>query len=93
MIEDLSEKNHERSLARLNDDERAVVIKQFRSSHDALAQFLQFNTLNSYYQDDRVMEAIGLEARAPYPGGYEVAPTDWTILEPVRGREKIYRDA
>lgn len=45
-----------------------------------------------YYRDDRVMESIGMEARPPYPQGYELEQGDWSLLDPVRKRPKLYRD-
>lgn len=49
--------------------------------------------LQCYYRDDRVMEAIGMEARPPFPLGYEVEEGDWSMLEAVQARGKIWRDA
>jgi hypothetical protein len=46
-----------------------------------------------YYRDDRVMRAIGMEVRAPYPLGFKVEQGDLSLLEPVRLRGKKYRDA
>jgi hypothetical protein len=34
-----------------------------------------------------------MEARPPYPKGYQVVQGDLSLLEPVRARGKIYRDA
>lgn len=45
-----------------------------------------------YYQSDRVLEAIGLGARAPFPEGYDVKEGDLTLLEEVYLRGRIYRD-
>ena len=50
-------------------------------------------TVTAYYQDDRVMEAIGLPARPPFPLGYEIQSGDLSLLGPVRARGKLYRDA
>jgi hypothetical protein len=48
--------------------------------------------LQCYYQHDDVLEAIGLEARSPFPKGYLLEEGDLTLLEPVYERGKIYRD-
>ena len=45
-----------------------------------------------YYQDDQVLESIGLPARPPFPEGYLVDEGDLTLLEPVFERGEIYRD-
>lgn len=46
-----------------------------------------------YYRDDRVLERLGMEARPPFPKGFEVEQGDWSLLEPVRARGKIWREA
>ena len=53
---------------------------------------LALQTVTLYYQDDRVMEAIGMEARPPFPKGYEVVAGDLSLLDPVRARGQVYRD-
>ncbi len=49
--------------------------------------------LQCYYRDDRVMQSLNMEPRAPFPLGYEVPEGDWSMLEPVQKRGKIWRDA
>jgi len=48
--------------------------------------------LQCYYRDDRVFIALGLEPRPPFPKGHVLEPTDWTILEAVRARPRMWRD-
>ena len=48
--------------------------------------------LQCYYRDDRVLEALGLEARAPYPKGNVLEQGDWSLLDQVRGRAPLWRD-
>ena len=48
--------------------------------------------IQCYYQHDDVLEAIGLDARPPFPQGYLLEEGDLTLLEPVYLRGKIYRD-
>jgi hypothetical protein len=47
--------------------------------------------IQCYYLDDRVMRAIGLEYRPPFPYGYNVEEGDLSLLEPVFLRGRIYR--
>jgi hypothetical protein len=49
--------------------------------------------LQCYYRDDRVMRSLGMEVRPPFPKGFEVEEGDWSLLDPVRARPKLYRDA
>jgi hypothetical protein len=49
--------------------------------------------LQCYYRDDRVMESLGMEARPPFPKGFQVEQGDWSMLDAVQQRGKIWRDA
>ena len=48
--------------------------------------------LQCYYRDDRVFRSLGREPRAPFPKGHEMPATDWSLLDPVRGRPRMWRD-
>lgn len=48
--------------------------------------------LQCYYRDDRVMRALGREPRAPFPKGHELEQGDWSLLDAVRGRPRMWRD-
>lgn len=48
--------------------------------------------LQCYYRDDRVVRALGLEPRAPFPRGHDVPQGDWSLLDPVRARAPMWRD-
>ena len=63
------------------------------SDHLAALAYLTRIILQCYYQDDRVMQSLGMEPRPPFPEGFEVEQGDWSLLDPVRGRPKLYRDA
>ena len=82
-----------RAFAALAQGERRSLIDELRARAPAFMSRLAMETLACYYQHDRVLEGLGLEARAPYPKGYQVVPGDLSLLAPVRSRGKIYRDA
>jgi hypothetical protein len=48
--------------------------------------------LQCYYRDDRVMRSLGMEARPPFPKGFEVEQGDWSLLDPVRAMPPLYRE-
>ena len=48
--------------------------------------------VGAYYRDDRVLLALGLEARAPFPKGYTLEQGDWSLLDAVRHRPPLWRD-
>lgn len=78
--------------ADLSPTARDVAVTAFRESSPALAAVIEEVTVRCYYRDDRVMRAIGMEPRPPFPKGYEVEPGDLSLLDPVRARQKIWRD-
>jgi hypothetical protein len=48
--------------------------------------------LQCYYRDDRVLIALGLEPRPPFPKGHALEAGDWSLLDMVRGRARMWRD-
>ncbi len=77
------------------------VMAQLMADDQELAQFegdpqvapIVVLVMQCYYRDDRVMISLGMEARAPFPKGFELEQGDWSLLEPVQRRGKIWRDA
>jgi hypothetical protein len=43
-----------------------------------------------YNRDARVMQALSIDVRPPFPHGYIQEPNDFSLLEPVRKRGEIY---
>ena len=63
------------------------------TTQPAFLPSLTFHAYVAYYQDGRVALALGLEDRPPYPQGYDMPPNDLSLLDPVRERPKLYREA
>lgn len=82
---------HSKSFFDLSMSEQEILIDKFRSSQSEFLHLLTSLVMSCYYQDDRVITAIGLEARPPFPKGNEVDPGDFSLLEPVRQRGEIWR--
>ena len=92
-LEQRSRGRFARGFAELQGHERKFLIDEMRAQEPSYMSRLAMETLACYYQHDRVLEGLGIEARPPYPKGYQVAQGDLSLLEPVRARGKIYRDA
>jgi hypothetical protein len=71
---------------------REAPAAQLRDSGGQSLIYLERIILQCYYRDDRVMRSLGLEVRPPYPKGFEVEQGDWSLLDPVRVRPKLYRE-
>jgi hypothetical protein len=77
----------------LDQEARGAIAARLRETGGADLMSLTRVILQCYYRDDRVMISLGMEPRPPYPKGFEVEQGDWSLLEPVRARPKLYRDA
>jgi hypothetical protein len=71
---------------------RERLINDWYASGGAAAMALGRVIVGAYYRDDRVLLALGHEARAPFPKGYVLEQGDWSLLDVVRGRKPFWRD-
>jgi hypothetical protein len=78
--------------AALPQPERVRVLEEHASREPAFLMGLVPHTYVGYYQDARIVAALGLEPRPPYPQGYELEPGDLGLLDRVRQRRKLYRE-
>ena len=72
---------------------RETLAAAFRERGGAPTATLARVILQCYYRDDRVIRSLGLEPRAPFPKGHTLEQGDWSLLDPVRKRPKMWRDA
>ena len=76
------------------DDRRAhAVAEAFREGGGPEVTTLGRVILQCYYRDDRVVRSLGIEPRPPFPKGHTLEQGDWSLLDPVRTRPKMWRDA
>jgi hypothetical protein len=80
------------AFATLSSDRRLAQAQQFLAAQPLFGSLLVSLTTQCYYRDNRVMEALGMEARPPFPKGFEIEQGDWSLLDPVRARGSISRD-
>ena len=70
---------------------RDAAVATWREAGGAPLATLSRVILQCYYRDDRVVRALGREARAPFPLGNVLEQGDWSLLDPVRARAPIWR--
>ena len=92
-LEDGALSNLGKAFVDLKPMDRQGLVDELRRAEPRFLAALAMQTVTSYYLDDRVMEALGLEPRPPFPEGYEVERGDLSLLDPVRERGKLFRDA
>ncbi len=79
------------AFADLEPGRRSEVAAAFREAGGARLGALVRVVLLCYYRDDRVMHSLGQEPRPPFPKGHVVEQGDWSLLDPVRKRPRMYR--
>lgn len=72
-------------------DDVGALIARLRATDAPAIDALALAVVQCYYRDDRVMAALGMEARPPFPKGFSLEQGDWSLLEPVRRRGRIWR--
>lgn len=80
------------AFAEMDRDAREALINDWYAGGGAPAAALGRVIVGAYYRDDRVLLALGHEARAPFPKGYVLEPGDWSLLDVVRRRQPFWRD-
>jgi hypothetical protein len=74
--------------------ERQQILNAHAASDPGFLGGLIFQTYCVYYQEARVVAALGLDARPPHPEGYPLEQPDLdALLAPVRARRRLYREA
>jgi len=74
-------------------ESRVQIVQALSESQPELFQALLFHTYACYYQDDRVLNGIGLPASPPFPRGNSIEEGDLSMLDPVMKRDRGYRKA
>jgi hypothetical protein len=81
------------AFADMDASRREAAVESFRARGGPEVAALSRVILQCYYRDDRVVLSLGLEPRPPFPKGHTVEQGDWSLLDPVRSRPKMWRDA
>lgn len=75
----------------LDEASRQKLIEQLRAGDAQYARNVVVQVLCCYYQDERVVRALGVESTPPFPAGNDVDMGDLSLLDPVRERADVYR--
>ena len=80
------------AFADLDAAQATAVMATFHAGGGPAVSVLGRVILQCYYRDDRVLRSLGLEPRPPFPQGHTLEQGDWSLLDAVRGRPKLWRD-
>ena len=74
-------------------EQRDAAAAAFRDAGGDRLAALTRAVAQCYYRDGRVMRSLNMEVRPPFPKGFTVETGDWSLLDAVRARPKLWRDA
>lgn len=92
-LEDAAQAQHGMSFTELGSPRQAALLADIRAGEPGFLHALALATVTCYYQNERVLRAIGVDPRPPFPRGHEVPAGDLSLLEAVRERGRLYRQA
>lgn len=90
-LDRLAERRGAARFTALSPAAQGEVLAELSSSEDAFPPMLLIYVFGCYYKHPRILAHYGLDARPPHPTGWQVAPTDLALLDPVRQRGPIHR--
>tara|TARA_B100000676_G_C17960069_1_gene777021 strand:- start:531 stop:1001 length:471 start_codon:yes stop_codon:yes gene_type:complete len=90
-MESMAGERHDARYVELAADDAGKLAVDLQGARESFMRLLMSNIAQCYYLDDRVLEALDIEPRPPFPEGHEVEQGDWSLLDPVRSRDKFYR--
>lgn len=82
---------HAPAFRTLGRETQVAVLEECARKLPGFVAELTRHTYGAYYQDPRVVRAIGLDPRPPFPRGHPMPPVDLSLLDPVRRRGHMYR--
>jgi len=91
-IRRLAERSSPSGFAGLARSERAALLREVEAAEPAFFGALVMSTYFGYYTDRRITDRLGVR-NPPQPDGYDLEPGDLSLLDPVRARPKLWRDA
>lgn len=91
-LETRSARRHGLGFAQLEVASAKALVEALRTENSPFVQSFMTHTVGRYLTHDAVMPLIGLEARPPWPKGNVVDEGDWSLLDVVRTRAKLYRE-
>jgi hypothetical protein len=79
------------SVVTLETADQAMLLARLRAQDPVGFAAVEAVIARAYYRDYRVLASIGMAARSPFPLGYDLVETDWSLLDPVRERGPLWR--
>ena len=82
---------HGRSFVLLGDQEKLSLLERIRKQHLRVFNELVTPAFQYYYHHPRVLQALGAGSTPPFPDGNSLPDGDFSLLETVYERGRIFR--
>lgn len=92
-IEIVSQERYGQGFINLSESQQEAVLRQVESIHAEFFATLVLHTYSGYYTHAEVVRLLGPDVRPPQPAGYHLEPLDLGLLESVKRRGPMYREA
>ena len=92
-VEEAAQGQHGMPFSELDAPRRDALLAALRTAEPGFLHALALAAVTCYYQNERVLRAIGVDPRPPFPRGHEVPAGDLSLLDAVRARGRLYREA
>lgn len=92
-IEILSQERYGQAFTSLPENQQEAALRQVESTHAEFFATLVLHTYSGYYSHPEVVRLLGPDVGPPQPGGYHLEPLDLGLLESVKRRGPMYREA
>ncbi len=91
-LERLAQRSDPKGFAALPPGTRVETLRELEKAEPMFVPTLLTLACVGYYSDERVITVIKGDARPPHPLGYELEADDFSLLDRVRARGKLYRE-
>jgi Gluconate 2-dehydrogenase subunit 3 len=91
-IEARALRQHRKPFAQLQTEDARAMVEALRREAAPFIQSFMVHTAGRYFAHDEVVLLMGLELRPAWPKGHIVTQGDWSLIDVVKQRAKIYRE-
>src|SRR5215831_8850505 len=88
-----SQAQHAQPFTALSEGQRDAVLHHVEATAPEFFEALVTHTYSGYYSHPTIVRLLGMEGRPPQPRGYHLEPLDLSLLERIKQRQPIYRQA
>jgi len=77
----------------LLEGQRDAVLRHVEATAPEFFEVLVAHTYSGYYSHPTIVRLLGMEGRPPQPRGHHLEPLDLSLLDNIKQRQPIYRQA